>query len=345
MKVLIYFEAQKMISRSGIGRAMKHQMEALRREGIDFTTDSKDDFDVLHINTIGPNSMNLINKCKKKNIPIVFHAHSTEEDFQNSFILSNQLSPLFKKHLINLYSKADAIITPTNYAKGLLKGYGISKPIFSISNGIDLKTYEYSESKVNAFKKAFNIPMNQKVVISVGLYFERKGILDFVEIAKELPEITFIWFGYTPLLTIPRKIREVIKNHPENVLFPGYICGTIIEGAYLGADAFLFPSYEETEGIVVLEALASNQQIIIRDIPVFEDWMKDGINCYKARNNLEFVDLVRKVTDNNLPKLTSIKKTAEARNLNKIGKELRLVYESIYMRKEQNTDFLSKESK
>lgn len=40
-----------------------------------------------------------------------------------------------------------------------------------------------------------------------------------------------------------------------------------------GADAFFFPSREETEGIVVLEALASRQHLVLRDIPVYDGWV------------------------------------------------------------------------
>ena len=39
------------------------------------------------------------------------------------------------------------------------------------------------------------------------------------------------------------------------------------------ADAFFFPSREETEGIVVLEALASHQDVVVRDIPVYKGWL------------------------------------------------------------------------
>ena len=53
------------------------------------------------------------------------------------------------------------------------------------------------------------------------------------------------------------KIKKAIKSKPNNVIMPGYIAGDIIEGAYASADVFFFPTYEETEGIVVLEALAS----------------------------------------------------------------------------------------
>ena len=47
------------------------------------------------------------------------------------------------------------------------------------------------------------------------------------------------------------------------------------KGAMTGSDAFFFPSYEETEGIVVLEALASHQHTVLRDIPVYNGWIDE----------------------------------------------------------------------
>lgn len=56
MKVLLFFEGEKVISTSGIGRALKHQKQALTMAGIEYTLDPNDDFDILHINTVGPAS-------------------------------------------------------------------------------------------------------------------------------------------------------------------------------------------------------------------------------------------------------------------------------------------------
>lgn len=331
MKVLLYFESEKLISTSGIGRALKHQKEALTSVGVEYTTDPWDEsFDILHINTIGINSTGIINKAKKEGIPVVYHAHSTEEDFKNSFIFSNQIAPFFKKRLIDLYSTANVIITPTPYAKRLLQGYGISNEIVAISNGIDLKRFEYDAEKVKAFKKYFSLKEDDKVVLSVGLYFERKGLLDFVEIAKALPEYKFIWFGYTPLYLVPKVIRDVIEDHPSNVLFPGYVKGGIIEGAYMASNAFFFPSYEETEGIVVLEALSAKQEVIVRNIGVYEGWLEDKVNCYMGETNEEFIELIRGVVEKELPSVAGeAYKTAEQRSIHNIGLELKKVYEKV----------------
>lgn len=332
MKILLYFENEKMLKTSGIGRAREHQIEALTKQGIDFSLDPDcEDYDILHVNTYGPMSMHMISKAKKANKKVIVHAHSTEEDFRDSFILSNKVAPIFKKRLINIYSQGDLILTPTLYSKKLLEGYGLDVEIISLSNGIDLQRFSYDKEKVKAFRRYFSLKEDEKVIISVGLYFERKGLLDFIEVAKRLPQYRFIWFGYTPLYSVPKKIREaVVENHPKNVYFPGYVKGAIIEGAYQGCDAFLFLSKEETEGIVVLEALASEANIIVRDIKVFDSWLIDKKNCYKGKDIDSFVKLVEDCVSKKLHSTCKeARVTAEQRSIEEIGKQLRSIYENV----------------
>ena len=113
LKVLLYTEGLKAISKSGLGKAIKHQMKALEDNGISYTTDLNDDYDILHINFYGPKSYLFAKKAKKMGKKIIYHAHSTEEDFKNGFIFCKQISPAFKKWLIKCYSLGDVIITPT----------------------------------------------------------------------------------------------------------------------------------------------------------------------------------------------------------------------------------------
>lgn len=331
MKVLLYFEGENLIQYSGIGRAFEHQKMALQSAGISYTVDPWDDsYDILHINTVGTNSETMIRHARELGKKVVYHAHSTEEDFRNSFVFSNLISPFVKTVLTNLYSKADVIITPTQYSKQLLEGYGIERPIYAISNGIDLKKYEYSEEKVKAYRKYFNLDYNQKVVIGVGLLFERKGILDFIQVASEMPDVKFIWFGdLNPLLVTP-EIKQAMNHCPKNCYFPGYVKGPIIQGAYLGADCFFFPSYEETEGIVVLEALASKQNLVLRDIGAYHPWLTSGENCYMGQTNQDFIRLIRECLDGSLPSVVEEGyQVAQQRCIEKIGNQLKHVYEQL----------------
>ena len=330
MNILLYQKGEKMLRKSGIGRAMKHQMKALDMAGVSYTTDPSEDFDLVHINTIDPFARMMARKARRKGIPVVYHAHSTEEDFKNSFIFSNQIAPLFKLWIISCYKLGDYILTPTPYSKKILEGYGIEKPIQAISNGIDLERFKEEGEKVEEYRSFFKIQKGEKVIISVGLYFERKGLPDFIELAKRMPEYRFIWFGHSSLSTVTKAIRQAIKEKPSNLELPGYISGNVIEGAYADADIFLFPSYEETEGIVVLEALAAKCQVVLRDIPVYDPWMIDKENCYKGNDNEEFETLVHSLLDGRLnPTFNKGFVVAKERAIKEIGVQLKEVYNSL----------------
>ena len=90
MKVLLYTEGAKAIRKSGLGKAIEHQKKALELAKVDYTLNKHDDYDILHINTYFPTSYLLAKKAKKKGKKIVYHAHSTEEDFKDGFIFCKQ---------------------------------------------------------------------------------------------------------------------------------------------------------------------------------------------------------------------------------------------------------------
>lgn len=331
VKVLLYTEGMKYVGKSGLGRAIKHQMRALTSAGVEYTLDPKDNYDIVHINSYGLKSRHLARKAHRQGKKVVYHAHSTEEDFRNSFILSNQIAPLFRKWLVSSYELGDHIVTPTPYSKHLLEGYGIKKPITAVSNGIDLAFYERPAGEDgSAFREKFGFSKEDKIVMAVGLYIERKGILDFVELAKKMPEYQFIWFGYTDPKLIPQKIKDALKTELPNLKFPGYVEPEVLRTAYYGADLFVFPTYEETEGIVLLEALAAKQKVLIRDIPIYSGWFTDGETVYKASTVDEFEEKIRGILEGTLPDLSDAGYAlAKEKDLRSIGKELRGIYERV----------------
>jgi 1,2-diacylglycerol-3-alpha-glucose alpha-1,2-glucosyltransferase len=318
------------IEKSGVGRAIKHQMKALELNGVSYTTDPNEDYDIIHINTIFPESYAMGKKAKKMGKKVIYHAHSTEEDFRNSFIFSNQVAPLFKTWLKTCYSSADLVVTPTPYSKRLLDNYDLGKEVVAISNGIELEFFKKDKEAAKKFREDFNFNEDDKIIMAVGLYIERKGIIDFVELARRLPEYKFIWFGYTNLNTVPYKIREAVETDLDNLYFPGYVPREVLKGAYSGADLFIFPTFEETEGIVLLEALATKIPVLIRDIPIYEGWFNDGTNVYKANDIDEFEEKIEGILESNLPCLVEEGyKVAAERDIKNIGKELKRIYEQV----------------
>lgn len=330
MKVLLYTEKEKLVGKSGLGKAILHQMKALELAGVEYTTDPRDDFDILHINTYFPASYEMALKAKKAGKKIVYHAHSTEEDFRNGFIFSKQVSPLFKKWLIKCYSLGDVIVTPTEYSKKLLESYGMNRKIYAISNGIEIEKFKRDSVAGIRFRETYGYTKEDKVIIGIGLYIERKGIVDFVELAKKFPEYKFIWFGYSPLSAATKNVREAVNTKLDNLLFAGYVEAEVIIGAMSGCDLYLFPTLEETEGIPIIEACACKCPALIRDIPVFDGWLEDGVNVYKARDVDDFAVKIPKMLSGELPNVTEeAYHVAVDRSLEIIGQALKRVYEDV----------------
>ena len=154
--------------------------------------------------------------------------------------------------------------------------------------------------------------------------------MDFVSLAKRFPQYKFIWFGYSPLSATTKKVRDAVNTKLDNLVFAGYVEQDVIKGAMNGADLYLFPTLEETEGIPIIEACACKCDAIIRDIPIFDGWLKDGKNVYKAKDVDEFERKIRLFFDGKLKSLASnAYKIAEERDLKNIGNKLKNIYEEV----------------
>ena len=339
MKVLLYFEKEEKIKKSGIGRALKHQIAALTSAGIEYTLNPNDTYDIAHVNTYFPASKRLVKRLKKKGIPVIVHGHSTKEDFRNSFRLWKVMSWWFYPNLMWFYKHADFIITPTEYSKRCIDAYKLGTEVIYVSNGISKEEYAYDEQKVQDFKKHFNIKDGEKVVMGVGFPFNRKGIKDFFAVASEMPDVRFIWFGTLQRILTQPNVLKAIKHRPSNVEMPGYIDNSIIKGAYRYAECLFFPSYEETEGIVVLEALASSCPALVRDIGVYSDWLEDGRDCYKGKDNHEFLLKIQYLMNHDNSKIIENGlKRVEEREITVVGQELKKAYEYLLDKFKKNKE-------
>ena len=334
MKTLIYFQDADTIKNSGIGRAMSHQLQALKDVGVETTIHKKDDYDIAHINTYWGKSHRALKQAKKRGIPVIVHGHSTYEDFRNSFKCWQLVAPIYNHQLKYMYSRADLVITPTPYSKKLIENYGFAKKVIAISNGIDIASYASNPDAVKAFREKFGLKENEPFVMGVGFPFERKGIIDFMEVARKFPNVKFFWFGHLARILTNEKVARAIRKKPNNVILPGYCKGELIHGAYQSATCLFFPSYEETEGIVVLEALASHCPLVVRDIGVYDGWVKDGVNGHLCKNNEEFASAIAGLLEHGEdPKILEAGfETAKERDLPRVGEQLKEAYESLLRR-------------
>lgn len=328
MKIYLYKGGLSVVRKSGVGSAVRHQEQMLSETGAPVTEHWKE-ATAVHINTVFPDSFLAAYLAKKQGKKVIYYGHSTMEDFRNSFIGSNRMASLFKKWICRCYEMGDVILTPTEYSRRLLEGYGIRKPIYSITNGVDTEFFRADKEAGKRFRERYQIPAQKKVVISAGHLIRRKGIIDFLNLASAMPETLFIWFGGGNCWAVPQDIRKVIQKKPDNVLFAGYVNPQELKEAYCGADAFAFFSYEETEGIVVLEALSCEVPVVVRDIPVYEGWLQDGIHVYKASGTCDFGRKLEKIFSGSCAEMTGAgRRLAEERGIYQTGMRLNEIYQT-----------------
>jgi 1,2-diacylglycerol-3-alpha-glucose alpha-1,2-glucosyltransferase len=289
MKICVYLEFYNFLGGllfkkigTGLLSSYKNQKAILDRLGIPYTDQWDGSCDILQINTPWFKSVYLMKKARRAGKKVIVWSHVTVEDSLQVFRFMKIVAPLFKKYLTYAYGLADLIFSPTEYTKSLLTAYGLpEEKIVVQSNAVNLKKYYEDDGQRKAGKTKYEL--NTLTVGNMGLVVPRKGVDTFLMLAKQHPGNQFIWFGkiYSSLL-----VKPLPKSVPQNVQFTGYIADG--NEAYNSMDIFIFPSYEENEGMVILEAAAAGLPILVRDIPVFNGWLKHGVNCLKAKNDQEF---------------------------------------------------------
>lgn len=325
MKVCVYLEqgGRRHTWSGGITRAYLNHTKALRAIGLDLTADPRDNFDLLHIHSIGPRSLYLAEKFSGRK-PMIIHCHTTAEDFANSFIMSDAVAPYLARYLRYYYSKADLLIAPTAYAKSVVHGYEIETPVEVVSNGVDTERVRYSSKK--RLLARWKYGLKGLTVFAVGTVLLRKGVDVFCRVAAMFPMIQFVWFGRVHKALKAGTMR-IIERAPSNVLFTGHVEDDT--EAYAGGDIFLFPSMVENEGIAILEAAAAARPLLLRDAECFAGRFLHGQNCLKAASVQEFAwQLERLAQDEELrTRLGAAAHAYAARHsLDAVGTRLREIY-------------------
>jgi glycosyltransferase involved in cell wall biosynthesis len=327
VKVCLFLELEHSASWSGgIHQAYQNHRRALRDAGVSVTGDPDDSFDLLHLETLGPRSFYLAEKHSGAR-PLVIHAHTTAEDFANSFVMSDLLAPHLGRVLTYYYNKADLIVAPTEYTRRVLEAHGVTRPIEVISNGVDLRRF-------TALRRARSLgrgryQLSGTVIFAVGMVLLRKGVDVFVEVARRLPHLTFVWFGRVHRAAKPETLR-VVEDSPANTRFTGYV--EDIAEAFAAGDIFFFPSAVENEGIAVLEASAAGRPLVLRDAECFAGRFVPDANCLMAADVDGFTrQIARLAADPDLGARLGIaaRRLAEARSLERVGAVLRATYERV----------------
>ena len=105
----------------------------------------------------------------------------------------------------------------------------------------------------------------------------RKGIDDFVELAKLNPDVKFVWaggFSFGKITDGYEKYKKMMENPPKNLTFLGIIDREKMAELYGVVDLFLLPSFNELFPMTILEAASCGAPIMLRDLDLYKVILK-----------------------------------------------------------------------
>lgn len=221
------------------------------------------DTDIIHSHTIGPFSL-IKSKCRPVSI---ITAHIIPESVQGSLAFDKAFHRQIVWYLRNLYNSYDYVVAISEYIKSRLVDIGVEeKKIVVIPNFVNRERYRPDERLAEEFRAKYSIGKEDFVILGVGQIQSRKGIEDFIEIGRMVPDAKFFWVGTRPFGALTSgysRLNKSIESAPENVVFTGFVDSVI--GAYSAAHAFLLPSYQDNFPLAVLEAASCGKAIVLRD--------------------------------------------------------------------------------
>lgn len=302
VRICLYRGAARLADGSGIGSAIRHQSAMLEHAAVTVVPPWGRPH-IVQLNTVFPDSVLVGLLARLTGARVVAFAHSTREDFEDSWFGSTTVAPLVERWLALAYRVGHVVVTPTPYSAGIIGRYGLRRPVHVLTNGVDTTYFDGDPAAGRRFRRAHGLTDARPVVLGVGHLMVRKGICEYAQLAEQMPEADFLWAGSMPRAAMTPAVRAAIDGAPPNLRLLGRLPRDQVRAAYAAADLFCFPSHEETQGIVVLEALASGVPVLVRDIGAYAGWLADGVTVHTAASTPDFADRARAILRGDAPDL------------------------------------------
>jgi glycosyltransferase involved in cell wall biosynthesis len=172
-----------------------------------------------------------------------------------------RLARVFSRSQLN---GVDLVIAPSVEMADALTAYGVERPLEVLPTGLDLELFKGGDGR--RFRAAHGIPPDRPVMLTVGRVAFEKNLAFLIDVLARVkqaaPDVLLVVAGEGPGLKA--LVRDVAKRGlGSNALFVGYLdrrSGLL--DCYRGADLFVFASRTETQGLVLLEAMALGVPVV-----------------------------------------------------------------------------------
>lgn len=251
---------------------------------------SAQQFDLVHIHTPFLAHYTGLHLAKTFNIPCVETYHTFFEEYLYHYVPF--LPKALMRYAARFFSRkqcmqVDGLVLPSIAMDEALNRYGIRAFSKIIPTGIELDDFGHCDG--SEFRRQHGIPPDRPVVVYVGRVAFEKNIefllLMLSQLRHTLPDVLLIIAGEGPA---EGKLRKTVEglNLSANVLFVGYLeRSNELPACYCAGNAFVFASRTETQGLVLLEAMALGVPVVALAVMGTRDILQPQLGCRIAADN------------------------------------------------------------
>lgn len=244
------------------------------------------DLDVIHTHTeftIGLFGQFMANRLK---IPMLHTYHTMYEDYTKYLLRIRRgqgLAKRFMRHTSKRYVRRyDAVVVPSLKTEKALRSYGIKNNIHILPTGIDLDKftrYEKDDPGLDTLRQRLGLAKTTKIILSLGRVSEEKSVdtivLQMKDLVERIEDVRLVVVGDGPFMPTLRRMTHDMGLE-DCVLFVGRVPWEEVPFYYSLADVFVSASKTETQGLTILEAMASQVPVIVYEDENVADIVKDG---------------------------------------------------------------------
>ena len=239
-----------------------------RKDILSLTEDlRRKQFDIIHVQTPFLAHYVGVQLSKALGIPVVESYHTYFEEYLYHYL------PLLPRSWMRFAARwftrrqcnrMDAVIVPSNPMRDVLQRYGVTVPVSVIPTGIETDVMQ--EGSRERFCDVHAIRPGRPVLVHIGRIAHEKNIGFLLEVLHEVrkgfPDVLLVIAGEGPARhALLRRTAEL--GLQRNVRFIGYLNrGPELWDCFCAGDAFVFASSTETQGLVLLEAMALGVPVV-----------------------------------------------------------------------------------
>ncbi len=276
--------------------------------------------------------------AKQYNIPLVHTYHTMYEDYTH-YITHGHFDKSSKK-LTEYFTKfycdktATELIVPSQKTYALFKEkYKVDRTVHIVPTGIDVERFHREKldaKKINNLKKKLKLK-DSPVIIYVGRLAQEKRVETLIEVQSSLVKkynAKLLIVGSGPDLESYKKLAKKYKLD-NSIIFTGAVPWEEVPYYYAVSDIFATASVSETQGLTVIEAMASGLPVVAAHDKAFEGVVIDDLNGKFFKTKREYKKAIMQILDNsNTLKMMSeqAKITADSHSLKYYADKIVYVY-------------------